>query len=44
LIFDGMRLDSWDLVIKPILENHFQIEDKTYLTSLPSITDIARIA
>lgn len=44
LIFDGMRLDSWDLVIKPILENYFQIEDKTYLTSLPSITDIARIA
>jgi hypothetical protein len=44
LIFDGMRLDSWDLVIKPALEKYFQIEDKTYLTSLPSITDIARIA
>jgi PglZ domain len=44
LIFDGMRLDSWDLVIRPVLENYFQIEDKTYLASLPSITDIARIA
>ena len=44
LIFDGMRLDAWDLVIRPILEDHFQIEEKLYLTSLPSITDIARIA
>ncbi|MEA5515755.1 PglZ domain-containing protein [Nodularia sp. UHCC 0506] len=44
LIFDGMRLDSWDLVIRPILEDQFQIQEKLYLTSLPSITDIARIA
>lgn len=44
LIFDGMRLDAWDLVIRPILEDQFQIQEKLYLTSLPSITDIARIA
>jgi hypothetical protein len=44
LIFDGMRLDAWDLVIRPILEDHFQIQEKLYLTSLPSITDIARVA
>lgn len=44
LIFDGMRLDSWDLVVRPILENYFQIQEKTYLTSLPSVTDIARVA
>jgi hypothetical protein len=44
LIFDGMRLDSWDLVVRPILEDHFQITEKLYLTSLPSITDIARVA
>jgi hypothetical protein len=44
LIFDGMRLDSWDLVIRPLLEDYFQITEKLYLTSLPSITDIARVA
>jgi PglZ domain len=44
LIFDGMRLDSWDLIIRPLLEDHFQINEKLYLTSLPSITDIARVA
>ncbi|MBA3924334.1 MAG: PglZ domain-containing protein, partial [Nostocaceae cyanobacterium] len=44
LIFDGMRLDSWDLVVRPILEVYFQIQEKLYLTSLPSITDIARVA
>lgn len=44
LIFDGMRLDSWDLIIRPLLEDYFEINEKLYLTSLPSITDIARVA
>lgn len=45
LIFDGMRLDAWDTVIRPILEDHFQVlQEKLYLTSLPSVTDIARVA
>lgn len=45
LIFDGMRLDSWNEVIKPILSSKFEIsEEKLYLCPLPSYTDIARIS
>lgn len=45
LIFDGMRLDTWNEVIKPILSSKFEIsEEKLYLCPLPSYTDIARIS
>jgi len=45
LIFDGMRLDSWNEVIKPILSSKFEIgEEKIYLCPLPSCTNIARIS
>lgn len=45
LIFDGMRLDTWHEVVKPILSSKFEVKaEKLYLTMLPSETDIARIA
>ena len=45
LIFDGMRLDTWNEVIKPILSSKFEIsEEKLYLCPLPSYTDVARIS
>ncbi|MFQ5834588.1 MAG: PglZ domain-containing protein, partial [bacterium] len=45
LVFDGMRLDTWNEVIKPILSSKFEIsEEKLYLCPLPSYTDIARIS
>lgn len=45
LIFDGMRLDTWNEVIKPILSSKFEIsEEKLYLCPLPSHTDVARIS
>ncbi|MEA1964418.1 MAG: PglZ domain-containing protein [Candidatus Aerophobetes bacterium] len=45
LIFDGMRLDTWNEVIKPMLFSKFEIsEEKLYLCPLPSYTEIARIS
>jgi hypothetical protein len=45
LIFDGMRLDTWKQVVKPILQTKFEIkEEKLYVSTLPSETDIARVA
>jgi len=45
LIFDGMRLDTWHEIVKPILSSKFEVKDeKLYLTMLPSETDIARVA
>jgi len=45
LIFDGMRLDTWNEVIKPMLSSKFEIsEEKLYLCPLPSRTDVARIS
>ena len=45
LIFDGMRLDTWELVIKPIIAEKFKIQDeKRYVSPLPSYTDIARVS
>lgn len=45
LIFDGMRLDTWEEVVKPILSSKFELkEEKLYLTMLPSETDVARVA
>jgi hypothetical protein len=45
LIFDGMRLDAWEEIVKPTLSSKFELkEEKLYLTMLPSETDIARVA
>jgi len=42
LIFDGMRLDTWEQVVRPLLSEFFQIEDSPCFCVLPSYTDIAR--
>lgn len=43
LIFDGMRWDTWQEVVKPVLTQHFEIEDeKAYVCVLPSTTHFAR--
>ena len=42
LVFDGMRFDTWDAVVKPLLAEFFTIEDAPYFCVLPSFTDYAR--
>lgn len=43
LVFDGMRYDTWQIVVRPILAEHFQIvEDKPLFTVPPSYTAVAR--
>ena len=43
IIFDGMRFDTWEQVVKPRLQQSFEIKkEKTYLSALPSWTSIAR--
>jgi hypothetical protein len=42
LIFDGMRFDSWETVVKPLLAEFFTIEDAPYFCVLPSFTAYAR--
>lgn len=42
LLFDGMRFDTWDRVVKPILGESFEIHDEPYFCVLPSFTGIAR--
>jgi len=45
LIFDGMRWDTWAEIIKPILQNEFEITDeRSYICALPSVTNIARVS
>jgi len=46
IILDGMRLDSWDRWIWPKLQEHFEVDgqEKLYLTTLPSYTDISRVS
>ncbi len=45
LIFDGMRLDTWNEIVRPIISSEFEIlEEKVYLSALPSVTDISRIS
>jgi hypothetical protein len=45
LIFDGMRLDTWEKIVKPVLISKFEVvEECLYLCVLPSLTDIARVA
>ena len=45
VIFDGMRWDTWQHVVKPKLQQHFELvrsPEKAYLSLLPSWTRIAR--
>lgn len=42
LIFDGMRFDSWEQVVRPILAEFFQVQDQPCFCLLPSYTAIAR--
>ncbi|MCX6880251.1 MAG: PglZ domain-containing protein [Verrucomicrobia bacterium] len=43
LVFDGMRFDTWQLVARPILAEHFQIVDERPLFTVPpSYTAVAR--
>jgi hypothetical protein len=45
LVMDGMRYDTWDAVIRPLLTEHFEVVsgiDRAYFSLLPSKTDIAR--
>lgn len=45
LVMDGMRYDTWEAVVRPLLTEHFEVvdgQDRPYLSLLPSKTDIAR--
>lgn len=42
LIFDGMRFDTWHVVVQPLLAEHFNIEAGPRFCVLPSFTQIAR--
>jgi hypothetical protein len=45
LVMDGMRYDTWDAVLRPLLLEHFEVvagQDRPYFSLLPSKTDIAR--
>jgi hypothetical protein len=45
LVMDGMRYDTWDAVIRPLVTEHFEVVsgiDRAYFSLLPSKTDIAR--
>jgi hypothetical protein len=42
LLFDGMRFDTWERVIKPIVAEFFEIQDAPYFCVLPSFTGFAR--
>ena len=43
LLFDGMRYDTWSLVVRAILAEHFEIKDERALFCVPpSFTSVAR--
>jgi hypothetical protein len=42
LLFDGMRFDTWEQIVQPILAEHFTIERHLCFTVLPSFTQVAR--
>jgi len=42
LLFDGMRFDTWERVVKPVLAESFDIQDEPYFCVLPSYTAFAR--
>jgi hypothetical protein len=40
-----MRFDTWKQIVKPILQTKFEVrEEKPYVATLPSETDVARVA
>ena len=42
IIFDGMRFDTWETVVKPVLAEFFEIEEAPHFCVLPSYTAFAR--
>jgi hypothetical protein len=43
LVFDGMRYDTWRLVVRPVLAEHFEVlEDRPLYCVPPSFTTVAR--
>jgi hypothetical protein len=42
LVFDGMRYDTWDTIIQPILGEFFSISGRPFYCVLPSFTQISR--
>ena len=43
LVFDGMRYDTWWLVVRPVLAEHFEVlEDRPLFCVPPSFTTVAR--
>ncbi len=44
LVFDGMRIDTWESVVQPILAEHFEIKGQACFCILPSYTQVARTA
>ncbi len=46
IVLDGLRLVSWDRVVWPQLREFFDVEgeEQLYLSTLPSYTDISRVA
>jgi hypothetical protein len=42
LLFDGMRFDTWEAVVLPILAQHFRVHSEARLCVLPSFTKEAR--
>ncbi|MCY2987028.1 MAG: PglZ domain-containing protein, partial [Planctomycetota bacterium] len=42
LIFDGMRYDTWEAVVQPVLGEHFTISGQPRFCVLPSYTQFAR--
>jgi len=44
LVFDGMRLDTWERIVRPLLAVDFKVDDQPCYCVLPSYTEIARTA
>jgi hypothetical protein len=42
LLFDGMRIDTWEAVVQPLLAEHFSLQGESGFCVLPSYTQIAR--
>jgi hypothetical protein len=42
LVFDGMRYDTWDRIVQPILAEFFSISGRPLYCVLPSFTQISR--
>ena len=42
LVFDGMRYDTWEEVVRPILSDHFEVDSRPFFGVLPTFTLYAR--